>query len=349
MHSVALQSHDPVPSHVAPWNTPPDLTFAFTGPQTLLLPEPEFPLPGNADEQDAFEYCVCVDFLPVEGSVTSTLHSVAWQVQPLEDLHFAPWNPAPESTCAWTVPHCFPAAATSIWQTTAHIIATTNLKKIRTPVPPHKNARLRQLIPVERPLSTGMIRTAGASMLLRTLRILTLLIVSAIVIATPAVRPAAAASAASIDEDVEGALRRFYNHVPGARELVSKAYGVLVFPAIVKAGFGFGGEYGEGALLVNNQWGGYYNSVSASVGFQLGVSQRTVVIAFMTERALTAFRRSYGWKIGVDGSVSIITLGAGASIDTSKIAQPIVGFIFDSKGLMYNLTLEGSKITQISR
>jgi lipid-binding SYLF domain-containing protein len=53
--------------------------------------------------------------------------------------------------------------------------------------------------------------------------------------------------------------------------------------------------------------------------------------------------------VGVDGSVALITVGVGGSIDSSKIASPIVGFIFDGKGLMYNLTLEGSKITRIYR
>jgi len=160
---------------------------------------------------------------------------------------------------------------------------------------------------------------------------------------------ALADTARAIDSGVERALSRFYTHVGGARELVRKARGVLVFPAVVKAGIGVGGEYGEGALMIDGQWGGYFSTVSASIGFQLGVEQRTVIIAFMTDEALTNFRRTRGWKVGVDGSVAIITVGIGASVDTNKLTNPVVGFILDPKGLMYNLTLEGSKITQISR
>ena len=160
---------------------------------------------------------------------------------------------------------------------------------------------------------------------------------------------ASADSARDIDAGVEHTLARFYSNVGGSRDLVAKARGVLVFPSVVKAGLGLGGEYGEGALIVDGQWGGYYNTVSASIGFQLGVEQRSVIIAFMTDEALTNFRRTHGWKVGVDGSVAIITLGIGASVDTNKITNPVVGFILDPKGLMYNLTLEGSKITQISR
>jgi lipid-binding SYLF domain-containing protein len=70
---------------------------------------------------------------------------------------------------------------------------------------------------------------------------------------------------------------------------------------------------------------------------------------FMTDEALTGFEARAGWKVGVDGSVAIVTLGVGGSIDTDKITDPVIGFILDPKGLMYNLTLEGSKISRISR
>ena len=88
---------------------------------------------------------------------------------------------------------------------------------------------------------------------------------------------------------------------------------------------------------------GYYNSLSASFGFQLGVQERSVIILFMTNEALNQFRKTAGWKVGVDGSVAIVTVGAGGSIDTNKITSPVVGFILDPKGLMYNLTLEGAR------
>ena len=160
---------------------------------------------------------------------------------------------------------------------------------------------------------------------------------------------AEASSGPEIDARVHATLRDFHWRVGGADELLAKSAAVLVFPFVVKAGFGFGGEYGEGALLVQGRTVGYYNTVSASVGFQLGAQARSVIIVFMTPEALASFRRVYGWKVGVDGSVALVAVGIGGSIDSSKIASPVVGFIFDNKGLMYNLTLEGSKITRISR
>jgi lipid-binding SYLF domain-containing protein len=165
-------------------------------------------------------------------------------------------------------------------------------------------------------------------------------------VAAPAAK---AASAREIDVSVDATLDRFFHKVGGARELADKAVGILVFPSVVKAGFGIGGEYGEGALLVDRRTADYYNMVSASIGFQLGVQERSVIIMFMTPEALDQFRRTAGWKVGADASVAIVTVGIGGSIDTNKITSPVVGFILDPKGLMYNLTLEGSKISRIRR
>jgi lipid-binding SYLF domain-containing protein len=174
------------------------------------------------------------------------------------------------------------------------------------------------------------------------------LVLAALAVAAPAHR-SEADTAAEIDSGVYATLDRFYHQIGGARELAHKSVGILVFPSVVKAGFGVGGEYGEGALLVHGRPVAYYNTLSASFGFQLGAQVRSVIIMFMTPEALGQFRRTAGWKVGVDGSVAIITLGAGGSIDTNKVTSPVVGFILDPKGLMYNLTLEGSKISRISR
>ncbi|HXG78529.1 MAG TPA: YSC84-related protein [Methyloceanibacter sp.] len=159
---------------------------------------------------------------------------------------------------------------------------------------------------------------------------------------------AEAATAAEIDAEANETLHSFVRQVPGARELANKAAGILVFPSVIKAGFGFGGEYGEGILLNRERVDGYYNIISGSFGFQLGVQQRSIILMFMTQDALDGFKRRDGWKIGVDGSVAVITVGVGGAIDTDKIVSPVIGFIIDQKGLMYNLTLEGTKISRIN-
>jgi lipid-binding SYLF domain-containing protein len=173
------------------------------------------------------------------------------------------------------------------------------------------------------------------------------LISFALLVAAP--QPSKAASAAEINDEVNATLRSFDRQNPSARELARKAAGFLVFPSVIKAGIGLGGEYGEGVLIVRGEPAGYYNIISASFGFQLGIQSRSVIIMFMTEEALAEFRNAYGWRVGVDGSIVVVTVGAGGSIDTDTLASPVIAFIIDPQGLMYNLSLEGSKISRIRR
>ena len=160
---------------------------------------------------------------------------------------------------------------------------------------------------------------------------------------------ALAKSAQEIDISVNVALDEFTQQVKGGKEFLASAKGVLVFPSVIKAGIGIGGEYGEGALRIGGKTVDYYSTAAASFGFQLGAQSKRIVIVFMQDNALKKFRESQGWEAGVDGSVALITLGVGGSIDTTNIKDPIIGFVFSNKGLMYNLTLEGSKYTKIVR
>jgi len=156
-----------------------------------------------------------------------------------------------------------------------------------------------------------------------------------------------AASAKEIDIRVDVALEKFEKDVKGGKEFLKSAKGVLVFPSVIKAGFGIGGEYGEGAMRIKGKTVEYYSTAAASIGFQIGAQSKTVLLVFMQDKALKGFRGSSGWEAGVDGSVALVELGAGGSIDTTNVKDPIVGFVFGNKGLMYNLTLEGSKFTKI--
>ncbi len=112
---------------------------------------------------------------------------------------------------------------------------------------------------------------------------------------------------------------------PGNPRAVGAGCGSAGFPTVMKAGMGVGGEYGEACIRIGGKTAGYYNTISASVGLQLGAQARSVVIMFMTGDALANFRRLDGWKVGVDGSIAIITVGAGGSIDSTKSPIPSSG------------------------
>jgi len=152
-----------------------------------------------------------------------------------------------------------------------------------------------------------------------------------------------------LDARIDEAIEELHEFSAAGKKLADKAAGMLVFPTVGKAGFGVGGEYGEGALVIDGKKVQYYSTAAASVGFQIGVQSRRQIILFMEKADLESFRHSKGWEVGADGSVAIATLGAGGEIETKTLNQPVVAFIFGNKGLMANLSLEGSKITKIEK
>lgn len=172
-------------------------------------------------------------------------------------------------------------------------------------------------------------------------------LVLALVSLTASAHDARAASASAIDADVDKALQRFYEQVPGGQDFTRNAKGTLVFPHVVAAGFGIGGEFGTGALRVGGKTIDYYSTTAASIGFQIGAQSKTVILCFMTDKALEGFRKGKGWEVGIDGSVAIVDVGAGGSLDTRTAAGPVVGFVFGRSGLMANVSLEGAKMTKI--
>src|SRR4030081_587353 len=158
---------------------------------------------------------------------------------------------------------------------------------------------------------------------------------------------ARAESKQEIDVAVKDTLQRFTNANPAHGELLRKAVGVLVFPHITKAGAGIGGEHGNGALLKGGTIANYYSLTSASLGLTLGAGQRSEVLLFMTHDALEKFEASHTWNVGVDAQVALVSQGAGGGYDTETLKKPILGFVFDEKGLIGDLSLKGSKIKQI--
>lgn len=150
-----------------------------------------------------------------------------------------------------------------------------------------------------------------------------------------------------INSGIDTTLDRLYATVPDARELVAKASGVLVFPSVIAAGFGIGGQYGEGALRVRKATEGHYGLASVSIGLQIGAQSKAIIFLFMTQEALDKFRKSEGWAIGVDASVAVLKVGANGAINTSSATSPVLAFILTNAGLMANLTLEGTKITRL--
>ena len=150
-----------------------------------------------------------------------------------------------------------------------------------------------------------------------------------------------------IDAGASDTLTRLYGMTPGARELVAKSRGMLIFPSVIAAGFGVGGQYGEGVLRSGRSALGYYNLASVSVGLQIGAQSKAIVFLFLTQESLDQFRNAQGWSVGADASVAVLRTGANGQIDINAVTAPVAAFVMTNAGLMANLTLEGTKITRM--
>ena len=175
----------------------------------------------------------------------------------------------------------------------------------------------------------------------------TALLLAAVVASTGAPF-ALAAGRRELEQDAHQALENLYAKNTAARLLGEKAKAVLVFPNIVKAGFMFGGQIGDGVLEKNGKVAGYYNSVAASYGLQAGIQVFGYALFFMNDSALSYLDKSDGWEIGVGPSIVVVDKGVGKSLTSTTITQDVYAFIFDQKGLMAGLGIQGSKITKIS-
>lgn len=151
-----------------------------------------------------------------------------------------------------------------------------------------------------------------------------------------------------IDVASNEALAHLYANARGSRELVAKARGILVFPNVIAAGLGVGGEYGEGELRIGGAPVAYYSTASASFGFQIGAQSKAVFFLFMTEDALNHFRSSPGWTAGADASVAVLQMGANGDIDLNTAQAPVIGFVVTNAGLMANATIQGTKVTKLN-
>ncbi len=169
----------------------------------------------------------------------------------------------------------------------------------------------------------------------------------AFVVLAPGLPSAKAMTAAEIDVEVQEALSELYAHSETARDFGAVAKGILVFPDVYKAGLIVGAAFGDGALLKNGRTAGYYRTLEASYGLQIGAQAFGYVLFFIQDSALEYLDKSEGWEIGVGPSLVVVDKGFAGSMTTTTAKDDIYAFFFDQKGLMGGLGLKGSKITRI--
>lgn len=170
-----------------------------------------------------------------------------------------------------------------------------------------------------------------------------------LIVALGSTSPALAASREDLVRDATKALRSLEANNTAANLLAKKARAILVFPNIVKAGFMFGGQTGDGVLFENGKVAGFYNSIAASYGLQIGLQVFGYALFFINDKALAYLDKSDGWEIGVGPSIVVVDKGMGKSMTSTTITEDVYAFIFDQKGLMGGLGIQGSKITKINK
>jgi lipid-binding SYLF domain-containing protein len=143
-------------------------------------------------------------------------------------------------------------------------------------------------------------------------------------------------------------LARLYQNTPGAKALADKAVAVLIFPTIVKGGFIFAGQFGDGALRRKGRSVAYYRSLAASYGFQAGIQAFGYVLFFMDDASLQYLNASDGWELGVGPSLVVLDAGFGKNLSTTTLQTGVYAFIFDQTGLMGGMGIQGTKITRIN-
>jgi len=157
-----------------------------------------------------------------------------------------------------------------------------------------------------------------------------------------------AKTAQEINKEVDAAIEKFKKEVPGGANFLPKTKGYLVFPSVIKAGLIVGGKYDEGALRVNGTTKHYYDMTAASIGFQAGAQEYSMLIAYLSDASLDNFVRSNGWEAGVDGSITISDWGKSKDVSSMSFEKPIIAFIYNEKGLMASVSIAGTKFRRIA-
>ena len=151
----------------------------------------------------------------------------------------------------------------------------------------------------------------------------------------------------ALDQDARAALNALYESSPAAKALGEKAKGILVFPDIRKAAFIIGAQSGQGAMFANGKITGHYRADGLLAGLEAGAQSFAYVMFFMSDKALQNLRSTRGFEIGADPNIVIVDAGAAKEISTSTTQADVYGYVFNQKGLMGGIALQGLKITKV--
>jgi lipid-binding SYLF domain-containing protein len=152
-----------------------------------------------------------------------------------------------------------------------------------------------------------------------------------------------------IDSQSQQALNKLTSDNSAARAIAGQSRAVLIFPSIVKAGLGVGGAFGEGQMRKGGVVTDYYSTFTGSWGLQAGAQKYGYAVFLMNNDAVKYVEDSDGWEIGVGPTVVLVNAGIAENLSTSTLKEDAYAFIFDQKGLMAGVSIEGTKITKLEK
>ncbi len=159
--------------------------------------------------------------------------------------------------------------------------------------------------------------------------------------------PVLADSIEYINTNTEKVLTAFKQYAVDGDDMLEDAAGVLVFPDIFRLGFGLGGQYGEGVLLVKGEPVAYYTNAGHNYGLDTKEHGfKSEVIVFRDIDALNTFRNKSSWKVGENGNVTLPVINSPSGVKLGAQSDSVVGFILSDKGLVADVTLNGNRYTR---
>ena len=157
-----------------------------------------------------------------------------------------------------------------------------------------------------------------------------------------------AEEAAKLDAEAKNTAEKFLAETEGAKALFDSAKGILVCPKIRKAGLGVGAERGQCVLAKGAPEHIYYLSTALKAGLIAGVESHAMILLINSDKALAKFTSGKReWEFGADVSIAVAKVGVGGDIDTTNLKKDIVSFIFGEKGLIGDVTWEGSRFKKL--
>ncbi len=130
-------------------------------------------------------------------------------------------------------------------------------------------------------------------------------------------------------------------------DLLRNSRAVVIFPSVIKAGLGVGGQYGTGVILRRNpstrKWGppAFITLVGGSFGWQVGVQATDLVLLVMSDVSLRSLFHDK-FTIGADASVAAGPIGRDASASTDIALSAGILSYSRAKGLYAGVSLQGS-------